>query len=253
MHASTVSARVGCSPDSKSACQLRVTGSSAKGATQKFPFPALLCTSSRLSSAVPPSRSSLILSFSSPRFAESVCATHRSPMISRLLAETPAAGTAAHARRGLLRSRISPARPFSTASILRATPATATTTAPRIAANASRGSHGWQLPAALSGSRLVSRTFSTNHSAHRIASSGPFTIPRRQSALQFYRTRRNNMVPRRGFAASAAPRFILHALRLPMGALTASLASLSYAQYKITGKVRMSRCPTVNCVFGPRH
>ncbi|KAF9360701.1 dynamin-like GTPase mgm1 [Mortierella sp. NVP85] len=81
---------------------------------------------------------------------------------------------------------------------------------------------------------MVSRTFSTNHATHRIASSGPFTIPRRQSALQFYRTRRNNMVPRRGFAASAAPRFILHALRLPMGALTASLASLSYAQYKIT-------------------
>lgn len=39
---------------------------------------------------------------------------------------------------------------------------------------------------------------------------------------------------RRGIAASAAPRFIMHALRLPMGALTAGLASLTYAQYKIT-------------------
>ncbi|KAF9939448.1 dynamin-like GTPase mgm1 [Mortierella antarctica] len=42
------------------------------------------------------------------------------------------------------------------------------------------------------------------------------------------------MIARRGIAATAAPRFVMHALRLPMGALTASLAGLSYAQYKVT-------------------
>ncbi|KAF9397157.1 dynamin-like GTPase mgm1 [Mortierella sp. AD011] len=58
-----------------------------------------------------------------------------------------------------------------------------------------------------SGSRLVSRAFSTANTHHprQIASSGPFTIPRRQSALQFYRTRRGNLIARRGIAVSAAP------------------------------------------------
>lgn len=159
-------------------------------------------------------------------------------MISRLLAETPAASTAAHARRGLLRTRIPPARLLSTATILRTTntaTTTATTTIPTT--NAPKSSHQLQLRV-VSGSRLVSRAFSTTNSypSHRIVASGPFTIPRRQSALQFYRTRRGNMMARRGIAVSAAPRFIMHALRLPMGALTASLAGLSYAQYKITGK-----------------
>ncbi|KAG0221693.1 dynamin-like GTPase mgm1 [Mortierella sp. GBA43] len=101
-------------------------------------------------------------------------------------------------------------------------------------ANASRTTRASRLPAVFSGSRLVSRAFSTGNTPHRIAASAPFTIPRRQSALQFYRTRRGNLMARRGIAASAAPRFIMHALRLPMGALTAGLASLTYAQYKIT-------------------
>ncbi|KAF9437052.1 dynamin-like GTPase mgm1 [Entomortierella beljakovae] len=88
----------------------------------------------------------------------------------------------------------------------------------------------------MSGSRIVTRAFSTtNNNSRKIVSNGPFTIPRRQSALQSYRLRRSNLNARRGIAATAAPRLLLHALRLPMGALTASLAGLSYAQYKVTG------------------
>ncbi|KAG0262297.1 dynamin-like GTPase mgm1 [Mortierella polycephala] len=84
-----------------------------------------------------------------------------------------------------------------------------------------------------SGSRLVSRAFST---AGRPASAinRPFAIPRRHSAFRFDHIRKSNLIARRGIAASAAPRFVMHALRLPMGALTASLAGLSYAQYKVT-------------------
>ncbi|KAG0363936.1 dynamin-like GTPase mgm1 [Gamsiella multidivaricata] len=98
------------------------------------------------------------------------------------------------------------------------------------------GSGRMRLLSVATGSRLVSRAFSTinNRPPRYIAASTPFTIPRRQSALQFYRTRRGNLMARRGIAATAAPRFVMHALRLPMGALTASLAGLSYAQYKVT-------------------
>ncbi|KAF8987224.1 dynamin-like GTPase mgm1 [Haplosporangium bisporale] len=88
------------------------------------------------------------------------------------------------------------------------------------------------------GSRLVSRAYSTGANRRPIiytASAGPFSLPRRHSALQFNRIGRGrNLVARRGIAATAAPRFVMHALRLPMGALTASLAGLSYAQYKVT-------------------
>ncbi|KAG0235537.1 dynamin-like GTPase mgm1 [Actinomortierella wolfii] len=67
-------------------------------------------------------------------------------------------------------------------------------------------------------------------------SAGPFLFSRRYPSTLQYRVRKgiNVVVPRRGLAASAAPRFIMHALRLPIGALTAGMASLSYAQYKVT-------------------
>ncbi|KAF9978859.1 dynamin-like GTPase mgm1 [Actinomortierella ambigua] len=75
---------------------------------------------------------------------------------------------------------------------------------------------------------------STNPTA-TLNSTSLFLSHRRPATLQ-YRVRKgiNVVVPRRGLAASAAPRFIMHALRLPIGALTAGMASLSYAQYKVT-------------------
>ncbi|OAQ32150.1 hypothetical protein K457DRAFT_135482 [Linnemannia elongata AG-77] len=43
----------------------------------------------------------------------------------------------------------------------------------------------------------------------------------------------------------------MHALRLPMGALTAGLASLSYAQYKVTGIIHIpgESCRSQDCTM----
>ncbi|KAF9106902.1 dynamin-like GTPase mgm1 [Mortierella sp. AM989] len=175
-------------------------------------------------------------------------------MISRLLTEAPTVGKAFYTRSGLQSARAQPSRPLSTAAILRTPPrstnsstTTATATLKRDTKEARQhqrfySSNNFNSPSRMrllsvaSGSRLVSRAFSTANSHHsrQIVSNGPFTIPRRQSAFQFYRTRRGNLMARRGIAVMAAPRILLHALRLPMGALTASLAGLSYAQYKVT-------------------
>ncbi|KAK3831626.1 MAG: hypothetical protein JOS17DRAFT_743799 [Linnemannia elongata] len=189
-------------------------------------------------------------------------------MISRLLAEAPAVSAALRSRTLNQPSRSQLARPLSTATILRTHPGTNTatnTTAAQTAVAAAVGaarrdpltwtsrSAGVQqrfynsysvnstgrlrlFPAA-TGSRLVSRAFSSTaypSSVRHTVPGRPFALPRRHSALQFYRTRHGNLIARRGIAATAAPRFIMHALRLPMGALTAGLASLSYAQYKVT-------------------
>ncbi|KAF9128524.1 dynamin-like GTPase mgm1 [Mortierella sp. 14UC] len=188
-------------------------------------------------------------------------------MISRLLAEAPAVSAAVRSRTLLHQSgRSQPARLLSTADILRTRPGTNTAASSTIAAQlttaagtARRDPLAWtsrsagvrqrfyrsnsssvnstgrmRFFSATTGSRLVSRAFSsTTHSS--LPSAGrPFALPHRHSALQFYRTRRGNYVAKRGIAAAAAPRFVMHALRLPIGALTASLASLSYAQYKVT-------------------
>lgn len=172
-------------------------------------------------------------------------------MISRLLAEAPAVSRAALPRTTAI-GRPQPARLFSTTASLRQNP-----TGP--AASAINNNSFTQRPSELSalrqrtgsstrarllsmatGSRLVSRAYSTGANRRPIiytASAGPFSLPRRHSALQFNRIGRGkNLVARRGIAAAAAPRFVMHALRLPMGALTASLAGLSYAQYKVTGR-----------------
>lgn len=175
-------------------------------------------------------------------------------MISRLLAETPAVSRAALQSRAAAIGRPQPARLLSTAALLRQSPT-------RPAASAISNNWSTQRPVSelsalrqdtgssstrarllsmTTGSRLVSRAYSTGANRRPIiytASAGPFSLPRRHSALQFNRIGRGrNLVARRGIAATAAPRFVMHALRLPMGALTASLAGLSYAQYKVTGE-----------------
>ncbi|KFH67698.1 hypothetical protein MVEG_06430 [Podila verticillata NRRL 6337] len=171
-------------------------------------------------------------------------------MISRLLAEAPAVSRAALPRTTAI-GRPQPVRFLSTTALLRQNPT-------RPAASAINNNSFTQRPSELSalrqrtgssstrarllsmatGSRLVSRAYSTGANRRPIiytASAGPFSLPRRHSALQFNRIGRGrNLVARRGIAATAAPRFVMHALRLPMGALTASLAGLSYAQYKVT-------------------
>lgn len=173
-------------------------------------------------------------------------------MISRLLAEAPAVSKAALPRTTAI-GRPQPARLLSTAALLRQNPA-------KPAASAINNNSFTQRPSELSAlrqrtgssstrarllsmateSRLVSRAYSTGANHRSIiytASARPFSLPRRHSALQFNRIGRGkNLVARRGIAAAAAPRFVMHALRLPMGALTASLAGLSYAQYKVTGR-----------------
>ncbi|KAF9930056.1 dynamin-like GTPase mgm1 [Linnemannia zychae] len=94
-----------------------------------------------------------------------------------------------------------------------------------------------RLFSATSGSRLVSRAFSSSSSSsilrHAAIASRPLTLSRRHLVSQFIKMRGGSLIVKRGIA-SAAPRFVMHALRLPIGALTASLASLSYAQYKVT-------------------
>lgn len=194
-------------------------------------------------------------------------------MISRLLAEAPAVSAALRSRTLLNRpSRTQPARLLSTATILRTHPGTNTvtnTTAAQTtvaaAGAARRDPLAWtsrsagvqqrfynsssvnstgrlRIFSATTGSRLVSRAYSSTaypSSGRHTIPGRPFALPRRHSALQFYRTRHGNLVARRGIAATAAPRFIMHALRLPMGALTAGLASLSYAQYKVTGIIHI--------------
>jgi len=180
-------------------------------------------------------------------------------MISRLLAEAPAAPKAAvHARAIHNLGRPIPARLLSTAAILRTAPATSSAMtghghrssallhqrfynssgAANTPFNAGTTARKRLLSAA-SGARLVSRAFSTANRPHSAPS--PFALPRRRSDLHFYRNRRGTLMVRRGIAATAAPRFVMHALRLPMGALTASLAGLSYAQYKVTGKLSIPR------------
>ena len=198
--------------------------------------------------------------------------TYTRTMISRLLAEAPAVSAALRSRTLLNQpSRSQPARLLSTATILRAHPGTNTTAAQTTVAAAAgatrRDPLAWtsrsagvqqryynsssvnstgrlRLFSATTGSRLVSRAYSSTaySSLGRHTVPGrPFALPRRHSALQFYRTRHGNLIARRGIAATAAPRFIMHALRLPMGALTAGLASLSYAQYKVTGNIQPRR------------
>ncbi|KAK3836238.1 MAG: hypothetical protein J3R72DRAFT_526312 [Linnemannia gamsii] len=190
-------------------------------------------------------------------------------MISRLLAEAPAVSAAVRSRTLLHQPGCSQsARLLSTAAILRTRPginntaASSSITAAQTTAagttrrapltwssrtagvhqrfynnNSSVNSTGrLRLFSATTGSRIVSRAFSsTAHASSPSSAAGhPFALPRRHSALHFYRTRRGNVIAKRGIAATAAPRFVMHALRLPIGALTASLASLSYAQYKVT-------------------
>lgn len=190
-------------------------------------------------------------------------------MISRLLADAPAVGKAVRSRTVLLNGRRLETWLPSTAALLRNTHRTHTTSsvasagtnATAAAAEVVSSSQpalafayreaqqrffsrsGVSNPSrlrplsAMSGARLVSRAFSTknSYSGPYTVGSRPFAVPHRQSAFQHYRTRRGNLIARRGIAATAAPRFVMHALRLPMGALTASLAGLSYAQYKVTG------------------
>ncbi|KAF9902380.1 dynamin-like GTPase mgm1 [Lobosporangium transversale] len=190
-------------------------------------------------------------------------------MISRLLAE---ASVVRSSRATLRASRTQPARLLSTATVLRTAPRTATTSTSTTSTTVSKrdpagvhqqlssnnsNRHKMRFLSVATGSRMLTRAFSSSSSTAAAAragannsyyfntttaqrpfiktSNGLFTIPRRQSALQSYRIRRgHDLMARRGIAASAAPRFVMHALKLPMGAFTAGLASLSYAQYKVT-------------------
>ncbi|KAF9428969.1 dynamin-like GTPase mgm1 [Podila epigama] len=175
-------------------------------------------------------------------------------MISRLLAEAPSVGRATLPFRAAALRQQRPARSLTTTALLREYPTKQT--ASTLSTNNGRFTCGsasrltaprqHKAPSAQSrilmsatGFSFVSRAYSTGASRrpvmHVAVGDRPFGIPRRHSALQFHRIPKGyNLTAKRGIAASAAPRFVMHALRLPMGALTASLAGLSYAQYKVT-------------------